>query len=101
MSFSFDKVTTGTYNFVSFIWNSNPVGGLFATVISAKAQFFFHVRINSTSQLINRMSKFLQKLLKCFSGITTSVSFVPALFASYLGFKTGLPPSPIIVKSTL
>ena len=71
MSFSFDKVTTGTYNFVSVIWNSNPVGATTAggsllfpaalTVISAKAQFFIQVRINATSQLINRMSKFLQK----------------------------------------
>ena len=56
MLFSFDKVTTGTYNFVSVIRNSNPVGGLFATVISARAQFLDQVRINSTSQLINRMS---------------------------------------------
>ena len=38
ISFSFDKVTTGAYNFVSYIWNSNPVRGLFATVISAKTQ---------------------------------------------------------------
>ena len=28
MSFSFDKVKTGRYNFVSVIWNSNPLGGL-------------------------------------------------------------------------
>ena len=69
--FYFDKVTTGMYNFVSVIWNSNPVGATIAggsllfpaalTVISAKAQFFIQVRINATSQLINRMSEFLQK----------------------------------------
>ena len=82
MSFSFDEVTTGTYNFVSVIWNSNPVGGLFATVISAKTQFFDQVKINSTSQLISGIFKLLQKLLKCFSGITTSVSFLPTLFVS-------------------
>ena len=82
ISLSYDKVTTGTYNFVSFIWNSNPVGGYFATVISAKTQFFGQVKINSTSQLINGILKLLQKLLKCFSGITTSVSFLPTLFVS-------------------
>ena len=82
MSFSFDEVTTGTYNFVSVIWNSNPVGGLFATVISAKTQFFDQVKINSTSQLISGIFKLLQKLLKCFSGITASVSFLPTLFVS-------------------
>ena len=82
MSFSFDKVTTGTNNFVSFIWNSNPAGGLFATVISAKTQFLDQLKINSTSQLINGISKFLKKLLKCFNGITIWVSFLPTLFAS-------------------
>ena len=80
--FFFDKVTTGTYYFVPVIWNSYPVGGLFATVISAKTQFFGQVKINSTSQLINGILKLLQKLLKCFSGIATSVSFLPTLFAS-------------------
>ena len=53
-------------------------------VISAKTQFFEQVKINSTSQLISGIFNFLQKLLKCFSGITTSVSFLPTLFASYL-----------------
>ena len=46
MSFLFDKVTTGTYNFVSIILNSNPVGATIAglaaafAVLSAKTQFF-------------------------------------------------------------
>ena len=81
-----------TYNFVSFIWNSNPAGATIAgglllfpaslTVISAKTQFFDEVKINSTSQLINGIFKLLQKLLKYFSGITISVSFLPTLFAS-------------------
>ena len=63
LSFSFEKVRTGMCNFVSFIWNSNPVGaiitgGLFLfpaslTVISAKAQFLEQVKINSISQLIS------------------------------------------------
>ena len=65
------------------IWNSYPVGGLFATVISAKTQFFGQVKINSTSQLISGISNVLQKLLKCFSRITISALFLPTLFASY------------------
>ena len=78
MSFSFDKVTTGTYNFVSVILNVAPDGATIAgsasasAVISAKTQFLDQVRIISTSQLINGISKFLQKLLKYFNGITTS-----------------------------
>ena len=91
MSFSFYKVTTRTYNFVSVILSSNPVGatiaGLspyaFRLVISAKTQFFDQVKIISTPQLSNGIFKLLQTLLKCFSGITTSVSFLPTLFASY------------------
>ena len=82
LSFSFDKVTTVTCNFVSVILNSNPVGGLFASAIWAKTQFFDQVKINSISQLINGIFKVLQKLLKYFSGTTTSVSFLPTLSAS-------------------
>ena len=89
MSFSFDKVTTGRYNFVYFISNSNPVGATIAglspcavlTVVSLKTQFLDQVKINSTSQLISRIFKLFHKLLKCFSGITTSVSFLTTLFA--------------------
>ena len=78
---------------MSVIWNSNPNGVTIAggsllfpaslSGISAKTQFYDQVKINSTSQLISGISKLLQKLLKCFSGITTSVSFLPTLFASY------------------
>ena len=77
ISFSFDKITTGTYNFVSVILNVEPDGATIAesasasTVISAKTQFLDQVKINSTSHLINGIFKPLQKLLKCFSGITT------------------------------
>ena len=70
MSFSFDKVTTGTYNFESVILNVAPDGVTFVA-ISTKTQFLYQVKINSTSQLINGIFKSLQKLLKCFSGITT------------------------------
>ena len=72
------------------ILNSNPVGATIAelspwaalTVISAKTQFLDQDEINSTSQLISGILKLFQKLLKCFSGITTSVLFLPTLFAS-------------------
>ena len=69
MSFSFDKVTTGTYNFVSFIFNVTPHGAIITgsasafTVISGKTQFLDQVKINSTSQLINGRFEALQKLL--------------------------------------
>ena len=67
MSFSFDKVTTGTYNFVSVISNVNTtdatIAGLLPSTsfvdISAKAQFFDQVKINSTSQLISGIFKLL------------------------------------------
>ena len=78
MSFSFDKVTTGTYSVVSFILNVACDGAAIAgsapafTVISAKTQYLDQVKINSISHLINGMFKALQKLLECFSGITTS-----------------------------
>ena len=84
----FDKVTTGTYIFVSVISKSNSVGATIAgltsgfAILSVKTQFSDHVKINSSSQLINGIFKLLQKLLKCFSGITTSVLFLPTLFAS-------------------
>ena len=77
---------------MSFILNSNLVGATIAggllsfhaslTVIIAKIQFLDQVKINSILQLISRILKVLQKLLKCFSGITTSVLFIPTLFAS-------------------
>ena len=89
MSFSFDKVTTGTYNFVSVILNSNPVGATIAglspsaslTVISAKTQFLDQVKINSTSQLISEIFKLLQKLLKYFAGIKNFAFVKESLFS--------------------
>ena len=98
MSFSFDKVTTGTYTFVSVILNVAPdtIAGLLPSasfvVISAKTQFLDQVKINSTSKLIDCISKPLQKLLKCFSGITIfaflnkslSSGVFPVILALYL-----------------
>ena len=92
LPFSVGKVTTVTFNFMTVICNSNPVGAIIAggslllpaalTVVSAKAQFLDQVKINSISQLINGISKFIQKLIKCFSGITTSALFIPTLSTS-------------------
>ena len=69
-----------------FAPNGATIAGLspcaFLVVISAKTQFLGQVKINSTSQLISGIFKFFQKLLKCFSGITISVSFLSTLFAS-------------------
>ena len=81
MSFSFDKITTGTYNFVSVISNVVSVGATIArlspsgslSVRLVKTQFIDQFKINSVSKLMNGIFKALQKLLKCFSGITTSV----------------------------
>ena len=55
---------------MSVILNIAPDGVTFA-VISAKTQFSDQVKINSTSQLIRGIFKLIQKLLKCFNGITT------------------------------
>ena len=77
---------------MSVVWDSDPVGATITwgslvfpavlAVISAKTQFLDQVKISSISQLINGISKVLQNLLKCFRGITTSVSFLPTLLAS-------------------
>ena len=73
MSFSFDEVTTGTYNYVSVVLNVVHDGATIAglatalTVISAKRQFLGQVKISSTSQLSDSISTLLQQLHKCFS----------------------------------
>ena len=72
------------------ILNSHPVGAAIAglspsaslSVTSTNTQFSDQVKISSTSQLISGIFKLLQNLLKYFSGITTSVLFLPTLFAS-------------------
>ena len=94
ISSSFDKVTTGTYNYVSVILNSAPdaatIAGLAAAsvVISAKTQFLDQVKINSTPQLISGIFKLLEKLLKCFCRTTSFNSlmnhYFPVFFLQYL-----------------
>ena len=65
-----DKVTTGTYSFVSVSWNfPSPV----ELVIT---QSLDYVNSRLTSQLINGISRLLQKLLKCFNGTIILTSFV-------------------------
>ena len=69
LSFSYDKVTTGTYSFVSFILNVAPVGIFIAggftppadlVIISVKTQFLDQVKIKFISQLISGISIVLQ-----------------------------------------
>ena len=79
LSSSVDKVTTGTYNFVSFISNvafaglsiaataGFPPRAGTATLVAllVNTHFSDHVKIRFISQLINGMLSFQQKLLKC------------------------------------
>ena len=64
--FSVNKVTTATYNVVSVVWNVAFVG-----------EVSLQDKIKDTSQLINEISKVLQKLLRYFNGTTISTSFLP------------------------
>ena len=65
-----DKVTTGTKSFVSVIAN------LPAPVELVITQVDDHVKMRLTSQLINGISRVLQKLLNYFNGKTISRSFI-------------------------
>ena len=70
---------------MSVVLNVAPDGATIAglapafTVISAKTHLLDHVKINSTSQLIKGIFNAFQKLLKCFSGITTFTSVIESL----------------------
>ena len=88
MSFSFDKVTTGTYNFVSVILNFASVwllilgtagfppwpGTASLVALLVKTQLLDHVKIRSVPQLINGKFNVLQKLPNYFNGATISTS---------------------------
>ena len=92
LSFSTDKVTTGTYNLQSVISNFAFVGDSIAAIgglgcgsgafhFPANTHFSYQDKINIISQLISGMSKLLQKLPKYFNGIailTSSFSSSPA-----------------------
>ena len=92
LSFSADKVTTGTYNFASFILNVAFVGALIASTggsalglvslvaLLVNTQDSDQVKVKETSQLINGITSVLQKLLKYFNGtaiLTFSFSKFP------------------------
>ena len=87
LSFSADKVTTGTYNLKSVISNFASVGdpivatggsgygsGAFLKALPTNTHFSYQDKIKVISQLINGMSKLLQKLPKYFNGIAISTS---------------------------
>ena len=69
---SVDKVTNGTENFVSVI---DDVAVWFAAALDI-TQFPDLVRMRLISQLINSISRVLQKLLKYFNGKIISIFFV-------------------------
>ena len=88
LSFSADKVTTGTYNLQSVISNFVSVGdsiaaiggsgcgsGAFLKVLPTNTHFLYQDKIKVIPQLIYGISKLLQKLPKCFNGIAISTSF--------------------------
>ena len=79
LSFSADKVTTGTYNLQSVISNFASVGELirFAAggplkALPTNTHSFYQDKIDVISHLINGMSELLQKLPKYFNGIAVS-----------------------------
>ena len=81
MSFA-HKVTTGTYNFVSLIVKVTllELAFVLSTPAADKTQYFVHLSFNSTLQLINGVSRDLQKLLKYFNG-TAIIAFPKTPFA--------------------
>ena len=90
LSFLADKVTTGTYNLQSVISNVALVGELIRFAAAAggplkalptNTHSLYQGKINVISQLINDISKLLQKLPKYFNGmaiVKSSVSSSPA-----------------------
>ena len=90
LSFSADKVTTGTYNLQSVISNFALVGELIRFAAAAggplkalptSTNSLYQDKINVISQLINGISKLLQKLPKYFKGIAIVTSFSKTLSA--------------------
>ena len=67
-----DKVTVGTYNFVSLIVKILLLACSLPLTLSLpfaeKMQYFFYLSFNSISQLLNGILSDLQKLLKYFNG---------------------------------
>ena len=83
-----DKVTTGTYNFVSLIvkviliaLSLSSLSLVLSLPATDKKKNFFYLRFNSALQLINDILRDIQKLHKYFND-TATVPFFRILFAS-------------------
>ena len=87
LSFSADKVTTGTYNIQLVILHFALVGhsvaaigglgcglGAFLKALPISTHSLYQDKINVISQLIDGISELLQKLPKYFNGIAISTS---------------------------
>ena len=72
-----DKVAKGTYSFMSLIVKIMSLGLVFILSVPAadKTQSFVYSSLHSAMQLINGISRDLQKLLKYFNG-TAIVAFL-------------------------
>ena len=90
-----DKVTTGTYNFVSLIVKIMLLSSLLPLALSApatdKTQCFVHLSSNSTLELINRISSDLQKLLKYFNSTAIITFFRISIAAFDVGWAAVFP----------
>ena len=90
-----DKVTTGTYNFASFIVKilllSSKLPWALSVPATEKTQCFVYLSFNSTLQLINGISIGFQKLLKYFND-TAIVTFLKIPLAAFgAGWATLFP----------
>ena len=77
MSFA-NKVTTGTYRFVSFIVKailSESLSLILSLTTANKTKYSVHLSFNSTLQLINGISSDFLKLLKYFNGTAIAAFF--------------------------
>ena len=85
---SFDKVTTGTYNFASLIINTGLLAALSAAASLSvdNTHSFFHVKFKLILQLIKGISNDLKKLVKYFNDTTIFTFSLTTLLAT-----TGLP----------
>ena len=83
LSFSADKVTTGTCNFASFLLNVAPVGLL---ILGTAAVVYVASTVSLYSLLVNMQfsDQILQKFLKYFNGTTISASPFSKLLPSNL-----------------
>ena len=85
-----DKVAKGTYSFMSLIVKIMSLGLVFILSVPAadKTQSFVYSSLHSAMQLINGISRDLQKLLKYFNGTAIAVLFrIPLAL-----FIAGWPP---------